>query len=174
MKQRPLLVSVLLLFIAVSTVVLVVKETRQRPPVGDSPSLKGITCQPDTTYRRPSPIATAKQSEHKVIVYYFHSTVRCPSCLRIESLTKEAIEEGFARAIRDGLLELRLVNIEEPGNQHFVDDFQLFTKSVVVVDKQDGIQTRWKNLDRVWRLFRDEDAFLTYVRDEVRTYLGEK
>ena len=71
-----------------------------------------------------------------VIVYYFYNNVRCPTCHRIEAYTQEAVQDGFADAIRDGQVHWRPVNTDEPENGHFKQDYDLFTKSAT--DYLDG------------------------------------
>jgi len=60
------------------------------------------------------------------------------------------------------------VNVEEPANRHFIQDFQLYTRSVVVVDAKNP--KRYKILDRVWQLVRDKAAFQRYVEQEIRAF----
>ena len=109
-----------------------------------------------------------------MIAYYFHTTYRCATCRRIEAYSREAIEAGFARELKDGSLEFRLVNIQLPENRHFIEDYQLFTKSLVLVRLKGGKQVEWTNLDRVWELTGNRDAFLGYVQQGVRGYLEKK
>ena len=111
---------------------------------------------------------------HKVIAYYFYGKVRCPSCKKIEAYSQEAIQGqgGFAGPLKDGRLEWRAINVEEPENEHFTKDFQIYTKSLVIVDIIDGKQKQWKNLAKVWELLYDKDGFVKYVRDEINSYLG--
>ena len=116
--------------------------------------------------------AAVPQVSHKVIAYYFYGNVRCPSCKKIEAYSQEAIQGGFAAPLKDGRLEWRPINVEEPGNEHFLKDFQIYTKSLVIVDTIDGKQKQWKNLARVWELLYDKDGFIKYVRGEINAYLG--
>jgi len=115
--------------------------------------------------------AETPQKSPQVIAYYFHATYRCATCRKIEAFSREAIEQGFANALKEGKLELRVVNIDEEANRHFARDYQLFTKSLILVKVKDGKQAEWKNLRRVWELVNRKDAFLSYVQDEVRSYL---
>jgi hypothetical protein len=126
-----------------------------------------------TTQSTPStPAAAATQSaQRKLVVYYLHGTYRCPSCNKIESLTKEAVQEGFAQAIAKGRVELRVLNVEEPGNEHFVQDYKLYTKSVVLSDLKDGKELKWKNLEQVWTLLGNETKFIDYIQKEMKSYL---
>jgi hypothetical protein len=108
---------------------------------------------------------------HRVIAYYFHTTQRCASCRKIEAYTHEAIEAAFAQELADGRLTWWPVNIDEKENKHFVKDYRLFTKSLVLVEEKDGVRLRWNNLARVWQLLDDKENFLRYVQSETRAYL---
>jgi len=58
------------------------------------------------------------------------------------------------------------------GNEHFIQDYQLFSKSLVLVAKEGSKQTRWENLQEVWTLVGNKEAFIKYVQAEIRAYLG--
>ncbi|KAA0250134.1 MAG: hypothetical protein EDX89_23240 [Acidobacteria bacterium] len=103
---------------------------------------------------------------------YFHATARCASCLKIEDLASTTVTTRFAVPLAEKRLVWRLVNLDEPGNAHFVRDYRLYTKSVVVSEVRDGREVRWKNLDQVWKLLNDPEGFQSYVEREVRDYLG--
>jgi hypothetical protein len=126
--------------------------------------------QPGTTAVAPADTVVA----HRVLAYYFHTTRRCTSCRKIEAYTSEAITSGFAAELDDGRLVFQAVNIEEEPNEHFIDDYKLFTKSVVLVDERSGEQAAWKNLPRVWELLGDKEAFIRYIQGETREYLSGK
>ncbi|RJX18631.1 MAG: hypothetical protein C4570_06290 [Ammonifex sp.] len=115
----------------------------------------------------------AAEGQRKVVAYYFRATARCASCMTIEEYTRDAIFNGFPDALKNGLLLWQVVNVEEPGNEHFVRDYRLYSQSVVLVELQDGKQTKWKNLEQVWLLLGDKSAFSRYVQEEVRLFLAE-
>lgn len=121
---------------------------------------------------------TAAQSEGsdqstEVVAYYFHTTYRCASCRKIEAYSREAIESGFAEELKQGALKFKSVNIDESENKHFVKDYQLYTKSLVVCDMENGNEVEWKNLTKVWQLIRNKEQFVKYVQDEINAYLKE-
>jgi len=114
------------------------------------------------------------QKDHKVTVFYFHGNVRCYSCNLIEQLTSEAVGEAFGEEIRNGVVEWKVINVEEAENDHFIKDYRLYTKSVIVSDLIQGKQQRWKNLQRVWELIHNDASFKEYIQKEVREYLKGK
>jgi hypothetical protein len=107
----------------------------------------------------------------KVIVYYFHGTRRCASCMKIEAYTEEAIDSAFADQLGDGSMEWLVINTDEEENRHYNEDYQLYTKSVVVSRVVDGAETDWKNLDKIWKLLGDKQEFQNYIRAEVASFI---
>jgi len=127
------------------------------------PTLSAVAQQP----------SVPRPGTHKVIAYYFHTNTRCSTCIKIEQYSKEAIEKGFPEELKNGALEMRIVNYENPENRHFMQDYKLVSKSLILVNMVNGKQTEWTNLKVVWQLTGRKDAFLNYVRREVRDYLAK-
>ncbi len=163
MTAKTVVKTLLLSFVAVSLTTFTVQELRSRSvPVNASPVAEdkaGATQEPAV-------------SENKVIAYYFHTTVRCPTCRKIEALAKETVETTFAEELKSGALAWRVVNVQLPENRHFTGEYQLFTKSVVIVKIENGKRTAWKNLERVWDLTDDKAAYMSYVGAEIKKYLA--
>ena len=78
---------------------------------------------------------------------------------------------GFGGEIAKRRLQYKLVNLQLPENEHFVKDYQLFTKSLVLVRFEKGKQTEYKVLNDTWELVGDKTAMQAYVEREVRDYL---
>jgi hypothetical protein len=121
----------------------------------------------------PSAAAPAPANPDRLVAYYFHGNARCASCMKIEAYSRAAIEEGFPAELKDGRLSFEVVNIEEPENRHFIRDYALVTKSLVLVLKDRGREVRFKNLNLVWQLLGSRDEFKAYVQREVRGFLAE-
>lgn len=113
-------------------------------------------------------------TKSKVIAYYFHGTYRCATCQTIERYSREAIENYFSKELRDGRLEFKPLNVDEPENRHFIQDYQLFTKSLVITLYRDDKQIKWKNLTDVWVHVGDKEKFYKYVKEEIESLLKEK
>jgi hypothetical protein len=149
------------------------KTTASVEPVPVSGSLPLKETATKQKGKAPSPLTEVKAQNSKVIAYYFHGTFRCTTCRTIEEYSHDAIQMYFAKELGNGRLEFRPVNIEEPGNKHFIEDYQLVTKSLVLSLVSDGKETKSKNLADVWKLVRDKDKFFQYVKDEVEKFLKE-
>lgn len=108
-----------------------------------------------------------------VVAYYFHGKVRCPTCRSIEAYAHEAIHDGFAEQIEAGRVHWRVVDYQEPQNEHFATDYELVSSTVVLVTMKAGQATEWRNLMEVWNLVSDKGAFLEFLQQQVRDCLEE-
>lgn len=109
----------------------------------------------------------------QVVVTYFHTTFRCPTCLQIEAYTRETVERDFARDLASKRVLFRAVDVQQAENRHFIMDYNLYSKSVVVSLMKNGKEVRWKNLPDIWRYAHSRDRFEQYVRSEIESFLKE-
>ncbi len=171
MNAKNITALVLLTFVLASVAFLVFKESGNEGNNNPAGEIAADNVPGDT--ERPGDEASSAEADHTVMVYYFYTTKRCPTCRKFEAYTTELVKADFAEQLKSGTLEFHLVKVDETPNGHFIDDYQLTTKSVVIADYRDGEQVRWKNLARIWSLVREKPSFMSYVRDEITDYLGE-
>lgn len=107
----------------------------------------------------------------EIRIYYFHRTLRCPSCLKIESLAHETVKKFFPVELESGAVQWHAVNVDDEDKQHYVDAYGLSTQTLIVAEFSGGKQSRWKNLDKVWDLLDNDVEFGRYVELEIRDYL---
>jgi len=115
--------------------------------------------------------ASKKDQKAHYIAYYFYTSKRCASCYKIENWSEAAIKDHFGQALQSGELRWETVKVDQPENKHFIDDFKLHTKSLVIVEKNGDKTLRWKNLEKVWRLLRDKKAFSDYVTGGIKAFM---
>jgi hypothetical protein len=154
MKAKKLATWALLIFVGVSVAALIYKEVRSKPAAAAAA------------------VATTPTGS-RVVAYYFHGAQRCVTCRTIERYSQETIEKRFADPIQKQRLEFRPVNVDESKNRHFVQDYKLETRSLVIALFKDGQQQKWKTLDDVWLLVDDHPRFEEYVAKEVGGFLQE-
>jgi len=148
--------------VVIAIVSLAVFAQNSRKPNGRTKSA------PSTTATTPDQVRHSK-----TVAYYFHGDVRCVTCRKLESLSHDVVTSEFAPQLKTGQLEWQVLNIDLPENAHFIKDYQLVTKSLVVVRYENGRQVEYKNLTDIWRLVNNEQAFRSYVKGEVQAALGK-
>lgn len=108
-----------------------------------------------------------------VQAYYFHATRRCATCMKLEQYSRGSIESNFKGQLKDGTLRYAEVNFDEPENRHFLQDYNLMYRALVLVRFKDGKQVTYKNLERIWELVSSEKDFSDYVKTEVAAMLKD-
>jgi len=114
---------------------------------------------------------SAATAASEVVLYYFHGTHRCKTCRSMEAFAQEALETKFKKQLETGALQWKVLNMEEPENEHFAKDFELVSSSLVLVEMSGGDVVRHEVLQEAWKLVRDEPSFIEYVQESVHKYL---
>ena len=164
MKIRLIVTILLLVFVAASLVALFLKGTGREStgtPGSDGPAGSGNAA-----------VESAPGVDTKIIAYYFHGNARCKTCLTIEMYALEAIETGFPEALKEGRIEFLPVNLELTENEHYIDDFQLAARTVVIERVVGGERRDYLNLHRVWELVGNKEAYVAYVQEETEKFMN--
>jgi hypothetical protein len=197
MNAKTIITTLLLLFVTASVAYLVVGKLGEKsdrvsapyvepaPPDPSPTDLSGNA--PDsgtTTPRVASPSKTPAAAlpasdpgpatgspETYVNVYYFHGYNRCITCRTMELYTREAVNDAFLKELGDGSLHLSVLNMQDPVNETYVEDFQLKYYMVVIERIVDGKRREWKKLEGIWDLVKDKEGFKKYIQEETRAYL---
>ena len=118
---------------------------------------------------------TTNAPSQLVITYYFHGTVRCETCLKIEQQAKAVIERQFKPELDAQRLVFLPLNYDQPENAHFQQDYKLPCPSLVLVRQKDGKDEKWTLLGDTWQLVHDPVKFNSYIETEVNKFLsGQK
>ena len=112
-------------------------------------------------------------NDNQVVVYYFHRKFRCQSCEVLESTLLDTMQVTYSNHFGAGRLAMCIINVDEPENRHFLEQFQIISNSIVIVEKRSGTVSRYKNLESIWDVAEDRDAITHLLRTEVAGFLPE-
>ena len=112
-------------------------------------------------------------SDSQVIVYYFHRKFRCQSCEVLESTLQNTMQVTYADHFGAGRLAMCVVNLDDPVNRHYFEQFEIFSNSVVIVEKKEGNVLRFKTVESIWDVSEDRDAISQLLQTEVAGFLPE-
>lgn len=165
MKTKIIIIAVLVLIVGAGFASTLLKKTNTTSIPVNKKTSSDISSSPTSDIKM----------ESGVVAYYFHGNRRCKTCRAIEAHTNEALQENFADAIKSDRLVWLVINVDEPNNEHFIQDFQLSSSGVVLVRFENGEPKEWKNLNRVWQIVHgDKNIFFDYIQMETRAYLEGK
>jgi hypothetical protein len=119
------------------------------------------------------PSFAADEPSDYIQAYYFHASYRCKTCTTIEQYSRETIETNFKEQLGNGTLRFTQINFDEPENRHYLQDYNLTYRALVIVRYKDGKQVTFKNLEKIWQLKGNKPDFLSYVKTELEVYLKE-
>lgn len=70
------------------------------------------------------------KNKKEILVYYFHTSRRCKTCLSIERVSKTVVEEQYAK---DKTVTFRSVNIEESENEALAEKYEIGGSALLIV-----------------------------------------
>ena len=109
----------------------------------------------------------------QVVVYYFHRKFRCQSCEVLESTLQDTMQVTYADHFGAGRLAMCIVNVDDLENRHYLEQFEIFSNSIVIVEKKNGAVSRYKNLESIWDISQDRDAITLLLQSEMGEFLPE-
>jgi hypothetical protein len=77
-------------------------------------------------------------SAAKVEVYYFHATMRCPTCLAVEEQTRKTLDDSFPADLKSGTIKLQVLNLEDKENKALVEKFEIGWSSLILYVPSSG------------------------------------
>ena len=93
-----------------------------------------------------------------VVVLYLCSRYSCPACRTLEACSRAVVEQQFATENIAGTILWKAIDFQTSANEHFLDDFELPTGGVVLVEFRGGKLVRHKALLHAWNLTEDRAA----------------
>lgn len=154
MKTKSVFTLLLLGFVAVS-IAMAFQKISPESKLGDAQTLTEQTASGEAA---PADLSS-KLTESQFSAVYFHSPHRCPTCRTIESFTHAALTPE----IEAGKIAWQTADYTSDNNAEQVDQFKVFTSTVVLVEVQDGKVVRWKNLEEVWDHTNDQAKFTNFI-----------
>jgi hypothetical protein len=181
MKIKQILTVLLTLFVVGSLAYMISGEQKTEPsynPDEQTDVTQGQLVAPEepSVSQQDEPDSTVSAAiddpkKIQLVVYYFHGDIRCPTCHKLETYAKEALDTYFADEIASKEIAWKVVNVDKSENSHFIQDYKLITKSVVLSKVVEGKEINWKNLDQIWQRVGNKESYLQYICDSIRNFL---
>jgi len=109
-----------------------------------------------------------------VMVYYFHRTARCYTCLSIEANAAQVIRDNFTQQLAEGRVVWMPFNLDDPGGEEFEKEFDVAGSTLIVAKRVDADRVEFEKLDKVWQLLGYPDQFSEYVTQRIDKFLNDR
>lgn len=87
-------------------------------------------------------INTFAQNSQKTVlkpeieIFYFHATGRCNSCLAVENVTKETLDENFKAEMTSGVVTFQSINFDEKQGRALADKYEVTFSTLLIIRHQ--------------------------------------
>ena len=89
----------------------------------------------------------------------------------MESYSLETVTKYFKKEIESGKVNFKAIDLEEKNNEHYVNDYKLYTKTLIISVTKNGKEIQYKNLDKIWEYARNKEKFTNYVKNSINESL---
>ncbi|PLX13819.1 MAG: hypothetical protein C0597_11090 [Marinilabiliales bacterium] len=101
----------------------------------------GIVC--NSTHGKERKTTNKFLNQVKVEIYYFHYTRRCVTCMAVENVTKEALEEIYTSQLKNEDIVFKTINLDEADSEEIAEKLNVSGQTLLIVagDKKENITT---------------------------------
>jgi len=108
----------------------------------------------------------------KLLIYYFHVTHRCNTCIKIESVTKKILETYYADELKKGVIIFQAFNCELPENKALVDKYQAYGATLALTPIVNGKEAGIEDLTSfAFSKINNEEVFTKELQEKINSYL---
>ena len=115
--------------------------------------------------------APAPSKNTRVSVIYMHRTFRCVSCLVMEKMARETVQQDFKAALADGAIQWQTQDFWQ--NEDVARRYGVESPTVVVVAYAGGKEKSYQRLDQLWGLKLQPEKFKDALKKAVEESLRE-
>jgi hypothetical protein len=142
--------------------------------VGSLAYLLFTGAEPADTKLHPGYPSVGDSAKADVVMIYFDGGKDCSTCDKLEGYAYETLRQEFNESLEAGTLAWQRLNMDAPENEHYVTEFGLYTKSIVLIRLENGDRLRHENLEKIWDLVYDKVEYQAYIRERLQDFLGSQ
>ncbi len=111
---------------------------------------------------------TAATGKAKVVVYYFHGTNRCATCMAIEDNTKKTLQTYFDKELKNGTIKFQVVDVDEKANEKLAEKYEASGSALFVTKLDKGKEVINDLTNFAFSYGRNNpEKFILGVKDEI-------
>ncbi len=108
----------------------------------------------------------------RIEVMHFHATQQCFSCITVGKFTLKTIQEKFPEEYEQGEIVYKDINIDLRENKEVASEYGATGSALYINNIVDGRNSIEEDT-AVWRLVANEEKYITYFEDKLKTKLGK-
>ncbi len=68
-----------------------------------------------------------------IFVYYFHSNIRCKTCVAVDEHTHQLLKELFPVQMKNGTIVFKSINVDEKGSESLVEKYKIWGQTMLFI-----------------------------------------
>lgn len=117
-------------------------------------------------------VGVKKEEKPVVLVYNFHVTNRCASCVAIEEGTTKTLNTYFASEMKSGRIKRYIVNVDDEANSKIAEKYQAFGSGLYVTRVFKGKEMTTDLTGDGFKFAKNkEDRFIEILKTKIAEYL---
>ena len=117
-------------------------------------------------------VAAANTALPEVLIYNFHVTNRCASCIAIEEGTTKTLNTYFSAEVKNGRIKRQILNVDDDANQKISEKYQAFGSGLYVTRVFKGKETTTDLTGDGFKYAKNkEEKFIEILKKTISNYL---
>ncbi len=106
-------------------------------------------------------------------VLFFHSEMRCPTCIHMERLIRKQLDSSFRADLDSGRIKFLPLPYDLPEGRELAERFHVGTISLILLEQKNGKTVRSLDLsEQIWKNKGDAKAMNKILSDEFNAFLS--
>lgn len=112
------------------------------------------------------------QAKPVVLIYNFHLTNRCPSCIAIEEETGKILATFFAEEVKQGRIVRKILNVDDKANRKIAEKYEAYGSGIFVTRSFQGKESTTDLTGAGFKFARNKpDRFQEILKNQIEEYL---
>ncbi len=113
-----------------------------------------------------------KEEIPKILIYNFHVTNRCASCIAIENATKKTLDTYFKSELDKGIIKFSILSVDDDANAKIAEKYQAFGSALFVTRVFKGKETTSDFTGDGFKYAKNkEEKFIEILKNQITEYL---
>ena len=116
--------------------------------------------------------STVKTEQSKVLIYNFHVTNSCVSCIAIEEATTKTLNTYFSKEVKEGRIKRQVLNVDDEANKTISEKYQAFGSGLFITRVFKGKETTIDLTGDGFKFAKNkEEKFIEILKTTITNYL---
>lgn len=110
--------------------------------------------------------------DNVILVYNFHLTMRCVSCVAIEDATTKTLNTYFSEELKEGKIKQFSINVDESANSKIAEKYEAYGSGLRITKIENGKEQTIDLTAEGFKYARSkEEQFIEILKSKIDNFL---